>query len=124
MIARLRMLFRAVFQRAPRARALTLSFIELLARPLLLPFRLPRPRSANAPEPSSVQSQTDRLNAAAEHYFATYPNPEHLLSKPFSEPEALSRRMIDVGVLLDGLRVEPGQVVLELGAGTGWVSHF
>jgi ubiquinone/menaquinone biosynthesis C-methylase UbiE len=123
MTARLRTLFRAVFQRAPRARALALSLIDLFARPLLFPFQLPRPRSANAAERSSLQSQTDTLNTAAEQYFAAYPDPEHLLSKPFSEPWALSRRMIDMGVLLDGLRVEPGQTVLELGAGSGWVSH-
>ena len=124
MTARLRSLVRTVFQRTPRARASALSLIEGLARPLLLPFRLPRPRSATPAALASMESQTDHLNAAAEQYFAAYPDPEHLLAKPFSEPEALSRRLIDLGVLIDGLRLEPGQTVLELGAGTAWASHF
>jgi ubiquinone/menaquinone biosynthesis C-methylase UbiE len=124
MTARLRTLVRAVFQRAPRTREFALSVVEGLARPLLLPFRLPRPRSVEPSVLSSLEAQTDHLNAAAERYFATYPDPEHLIAKPFSEPEALSRRLIDLGVLIDGLRIEPGQTVLELGAGTAWVSHF
>jgi SAM-dependent methyltransferase len=47
-----------------------------------------------------------------------------LLRKPFSEPSAMSRRLIDLGVILDGLRLVPGDLVLELGAGSCWVSHF
>jgi SAM-dependent methyltransferase len=36
----------------------------------------------------------------------------------------LSRRLIDAGVLIDGLRLQPGDTVLELGAGSCWLSHL
>lgn len=71
-----------------------------------------------------LELKTDEFNREAEHYFAAYPDPDRLLDKPFSEPEFFSQRLIDVGVLVDGLRLRPGDVVLELGAGTCWLSHL
>ena len=112
-----------LFRKAPRLRSLALSALDLSARPLMLPFRLGRPPSTRAAA-AALEGQTDAFNRAAEAYFAAYPNPEHLLGKPFSEPESLSRRLIDLGVLLHGLRLRPGDVVLDLGAGTCWVSHL
>lgn len=120
----LRLLRRAVhplFRRAPRLRSIVLSGLELAARPALLPFRLSRPPSHS---PGSVEQQTAAFNRAAEDYYSGYTNPEHLLAKPFSEPESLARRLIDLGVLLHGLRLSPGDVVLDLGAGACWVSHL
>jgi SAM-dependent methyltransferase len=72
----------------------------------------------------TLATQTEELNRAAERYYAKNVNPQHLLDKPFSEPEAAARRFIDVGVLIDSLRLQPGDVVMELGAGTCWVSHL
>jgi SAM-dependent methyltransferase len=112
-----------LFRKVPRLRSLALTGLDLAARPVLLPFRLGRPPS-NDVGAASLEGQTAALNRAAEDYFAAYPNPEHLVGKPFSEPESLSRRLIDLGVLLYGLRLSPGDVVLDLGAGTCWVSHL
>ncbi len=124
MIQWLRLQLRPIFGRSPHLRAAVLKTLELLARPALLPFRLSRPPSHAPDALAALEADTGALNAAAERYYATYPEPEHLLDKPFSEPEALSRRLIDLGVLMDGLRLSPGQTVLELGAGTAWVSHL
>jgi SAM-dependent methyltransferase len=77
--------------------------------------------------PGSAPRSTDDvtlLNLAAEAYFHNYPNISYLLNKPFSDPSALSRRLIELGVLIDGMRLMPGDTVLELGAGPCWVSHF
>ena len=112
-----------LFRKAPRLRSLALTGLDLAARPVLLSFRLGRPPSNDAGG-AALEGQTAAFNRAAEDYFAAYPNPEHLLGKPFSEPESLSRRLIDLGVLLYGLRLRPGDVVLDLGAGTCWVSHL
>jgi SAM-dependent methyltransferase len=112
-----------LFRKAPRLRSLALTGLDLAARPVLLPFRLGRPPS-NVAGAAAMEGQTAAFNRAAEEYFAAYPNPEHLLGKPFSEPESLSRRLIDLGVLLYGLRLRPGDVVVDLGAGTCWVSHL
>jgi SAM-dependent methyltransferase len=111
-----------LWRRAPRLRSMALSAIDVAARPLFLPFRLDRPQPAAAP--ALLEQQTDTFNAAAERYFAQHTDDGHLLDKPFSEPAALSRRLIDVGVLIDALRLEPGDTVLELGAGSCWLSQM
>ena len=121
MVQLLRRAVHPLFRRAPRLRSLALAGLELAARPALLVFRLSRPTPQAA---ASLEEQTAAFNRAAEDYYAAYRNPEHLLAKPFSEPESLSRRLIDLGVLLHGLRLSPGDVVLDLGAGSCWVSHL
>jgi SAM-dependent methyltransferase len=123
MLQLIRRAVQPLFRKAPRLRSLALSGLDLAARPVLLPFRLGRPPSNHAAV-ATLEGQTEAFNRAAEAYFAAYPNPEHLLGKPFSEPESLSRRLIDLGVLLHGLRLEPGDVVVDLGAGTCWVAHL
>lgn len=123
MIDKLRRGWQAAFQRAPRLRALALSAIDVAARPLLLPFRLSRP-VADAGRASALERQTDAFNRAAETYYTDHADARQLLNKPFSEPHAVSRRLIDAGVLIEAMRLEPGDVVLDLGAGACWFSHL
>jgi SAM-dependent methyltransferase len=123
MIQLVRRGLRPVFQRAPRLRSLALDLLDLAARPVLLPFRLGRP-DTDAAAARAIEQRTDELNAAAETYYAAHADADHVLGKPFSEPESLARRLIDVGVLIDGLRLRPGHTVLELGAGSCWLSHM
>jgi SAM-dependent methyltransferase len=98
--------------------------IDLSVRPGLSLLRRPyrRPEIADSSVAHSIESTT-ALNQAAEDYYKNFPAPDFILGKPFSEPASLSRRLIDLGVLIDGLRVVPGDTVLELGAGSCWVSH-
>jgi SAM-dependent methyltransferase len=114
---------KALFARMPALRSLLLDAIDAAARLLLVPFRTRRPQ-ADPAAAAALLANVDRLNASAETYFASVTDVAHALGKPYSEPEALSRRLIDVGILLDGLRLQPGHIVLDLGGGTGWLSHM
>jgi len=110
---------------APILRTVTLAAIEGAARLILWPFRLGRSaRKANLDVAASVSDDTAALNEAAEQYFVQHPAPETLLRKPFSEPGLLAKRLVSVAALIDGLNLRPGHTVLELGAGTCWLSHF
>ncbi len=66
----------------------------------------------------------DAYNAAAENYFERVTDPEYLLHKPFSDRVHFARRLFDVGVLLYWMRIRPGHVVAEIGAGSCWLSHM
>jgi len=121
MIALFRKLLRPLFQWAPSLRTFTLDLVDLAARPLLIPFRLPPAHRKHA---DLIEAETERFNDAAEHRWATDTDLQHAMNKPFSEPESLARRFIDVGTLIDGLRLQPGDTVLEVGAGSCWFSHF
>ncbi len=83
----------------------------------------PAPRRPDL-EPSALLPRTEELNRAAEHYYATYPEPEFILGKPFTEEAEFARRFFNLGVLFHFLHLSPHDVVLELGAGTCWLSHF
>jgi SAM-dependent methyltransferase len=63
------------------------------------------------------------LNEAAERYFASLTDWEYQLTKPFSSADEAPSLLMNVGVLLQGLRVMPGATVLEFGAGTGWLAR-
>lgn len=83
------------------------------------PYR--RPPALDA---AAILARTDEYNAAAERYFAECADPEFLLAKPFSDPVHFPQSLFALGILFHSLRLSPGDVVLELGAGTCWVSHF
>jgi SAM-dependent methyltransferase len=119
----LRKLAGAALRRWLPLRPLLLSALDGLAYPLLVYFRVRHPRP-DAPSIGFTDYDVAAVNRAADEYFARVQDVSHLERKPFSEPAALSRRLIDLGVLIDGLRLVPGDTVLELGAGSCWVSHF
>jgi SAM-dependent methyltransferase len=66
----------------------------------------------------------DALNRTAEEYFAGLDHWEHHLAKPFANAGDTPALLINLAVLLQGLRLHPGMTVLELGAGTGWLSRI
>ena len=96
--------------------------IDLAIRPLLAPFVRPRPRPQPAAD-AAIEQAAGEFNRAAEQYYAGA-DPAHLTGKPFTESETFAKRLTDVGVIADALRLRPGDVVLELGAGACWLSHF
>src|SRR5262245_37787052 len=114
---------RRIFHQSPAIEAATLGLLDVWCRVALLPFRRAR-RHGQASEDASLVTATDRYNRAAEQYFATIDDPSFLIGKPFSEPAALPKHLIDAGVLLSALRVAPGDVVMEIGAGSCWLSHM
>src|SRR5262245_2956685 len=107
MRALLRKAVRPLFGRAPAVRRGGLRAIDRLVSPVLYFFTLrhQKPPALNADKPAA---DIAAFNQAAEDYFAKHDGDRHLLTKPFSEPESLSRRLIDLGVLIDGLRLAPG----------------
>ena len=72
---------------------------------------------------TELSEQTDEFNRAAERYFVASDR-DYLIGKPFTDRIFFARRLFDLGVLFHWLRVAPGDVVLELGAGSCWVSHL
>jgi SAM-dependent methyltransferase len=114
---------RRIFHRSPAIEAAALGLLDAWCQIALLPFRRAR-RHGRTSEDAAIVISTDRYNRAAEQYFAAIDDPSFLLAKPYSEPAALPKHLIDAGVLLSALRVAPGDVVMELGAGSCWLSHM
>ncbi len=112
-----------LFHRSPALQAGSLRVLDLWYQLALLPYRRRRRKGA-ATEHPDLAARTDGYNAAAERYFARFDTPSFLLDKPFSEPAALPKHLIDAGVLIAASRMAPGDVVLELGAGSCWLSHM
>jgi SAM-dependent methyltransferase len=101
----------------------TFSIMDLWHQVALLPYRRRR-RTGRIAEDPELLRQTDAYNEAAERYFASVTDPSYLLRKPFVDAELLPKYLIDVGVLIGSLRMLPGDTVLEIGAGSCWLSHF
>jgi SAM-dependent methyltransferase len=116
-------LARAVLHRVPALQPFALRALDAASQVALLPFRRARARGP-AGEPAARVASTDEYNRAAERYFAAFENPQFLLEKPFSDPQQLPKHLIDAGVLIEALRLRPGDVVMELGAGSCWLSHM
>lgn len=71
-----------------------------------------------------ARSSIDELNGMAEAYFASLTDWDFHLAKPFSRADEAPAMLINLAVLLQGLRLSPGDVVLDFGGGTGWLSRF
>ncbi|MCY3844915.1 MAG: class I SAM-dependent methyltransferase [Acidobacteria bacterium] len=98
--------------------------IELVATRLFVTWQMER-RTARPPfTTAELAARTDEFNRASERYFAEQRDVGFLLGKPYSDTLNFARRMFDIGVLAHWLRLSPGEVTAELGAGTCWLSHF
>lgn len=114
---------RWTFRRFPGARRALEKATDAVVRSVVGP-QVVIPPPAFTHDPADLLRRTDSFNQASEVYFARYPNPDFILNKPFSEPGEFPRYLFNLGVLFQWLRLAPGDVVLELGAGTCWLSHF
>jgi SAM-dependent methyltransferase len=114
---------RSIFQRSPGTASAVLRLLDLWYQVALLPFRRFR-RTGTATEDESLVRRTDAYVEAAERYFAGENDSAFLVGKPFSEPAATSKHLIDAGVLVAAMRLVPGDIVLEIGAGSCWLSHM
>src|SRR5688500_10437646 len=94
------------FRRSPRAQAIALGALDLAYQLVLFPFRRSR-AAGDASEREDLVARTDEYNRAAERYFATFENPQFLLDKPFSDKNLLSKHLVNAGVLIDALRLQP-----------------
>ncbi len=74
--------------------------------------------------PEQMVARTDAFNAASDRYFAEHEDLPFLLGKPYTDTDHFARRFFDIGVLAHWLRLAPGDVVMELGAGTCWLLQF
>ena len=89
-----------------------------------------RARTGLAPSasPSSAQravadADLEAFNRAAEHYFASLPDWDHHLAKPFSQSEETPVLLANLAVVLQTLKLTPGMRVLDFGGGSGWLSR-
>ena len=108
---------------SPWLRQMAFAAWEPILRLALLPFRLPT-RRGRPVERDELVARTAEYNAAAERYFAEHPEPWLLGTKPFSDSALFARHLIDAGVLIAGARLRPGDTVVEMGAGSCWLSHL
>jgi SAM-dependent methyltransferase len=112
-----------LLRQVPFVRGAVRGTMNTVFRVALLPFGRNR-RSGVAQESQALVQDTDRLNVAAEHYFAEFDQTPFLLRKPFSDESGFAKHLFNLGVLLHGLRLRRSDVVMEFGAGSCWVSHF
>lgn len=98
--------------------------VDIVANRLFLTRQMEL-RTARPPfTPDELAARADEFNRASERYFAEHRDVGFLLGKPYSDTLNFARRMFDIGVLTHWLRLSPGEVTAELGAGTCWLSHF
>ncbi len=108
---------------ASGAMALGRALVAGFYRVALSPFGRVR-RRADAAVQAEIEARTDAYNEAAEDYFRDFHDPGFLRNKPFSEADGFADRLFNLGVLFRGARLRPGDVVLDFGAGSCWMSHF
>ena len=106
--------------RSVRIRLLTDAIVERLFVTEQMVISPSRPRFTS----DELIANLDEYNKASERYFADYKDHAYLVGKPYTDTMNFARRLFDIGVLVHWLRLSPGEVLVELGAGTCWLSHF
>ena len=106
--------------RSVRIRLLTDAVVERLFVTEQMVISPARPRFTS----DELIANLDEYNKASERYFADYKDHAYLVGKPYTDTVNFARRLFDIGVLVHWLRLSPGEVLVELGAGTCWLSHF
>jgi SAM-dependent methyltransferase len=71
-----------------------------------------------------ADSSIDELNEKAEAYFSSLANWDHHLAKPFARADESPALLINLAVILQGLKLSPGMSVVDFGGGTGWLSRI
>ena len=80
--------------------------------------------AAHSASASASEAEIDEFNRAAEAYYATLPNWDHHLAKPFSQIAETPAILANLTVMLQSLELSPGLRVLDFGGGTGWLSRY
>jgi len=77
-------------------------------------------------DPKDVIRHTsvERLNQSADNYFSSVTDLTHLLSKPFSDIREVPDLLMNIGLLIKGLRLGKSMTVLEMAAGSCWLSRY
>ncbi len=70
------------------------------------------------------QHSVESLNETADEYFRRIVDPTPLMAKPFAFLHETPEMLENLGRLLAGLHLGKTMVVLDFGAGTGWLSRF
>ena len=85
--------------------------------------RPPRPAVNPCYGPAELSRRTDEFNQASEDYYSRSGR-DFLLGKPFTDRLGFARHLFSLGVLFHWARIAPGETVLEMGAGSCWLSHL
>jgi len=92
------------------------------ARPPMLP---PAPQTDDFIDVRELMRATslDEWNRRAEQYFAGLTSTDVQLAKPFASPADAPSILISAGAVIQAARLVRGLTVLDLGAGTGWLTR-
>jgi len=88
------------------------------------PTRAAERSAAHSASASASEAEIDEFNRAAEAYYATLPNWDHHLAKPFSQIAETPAILANLTVMLQSLELSPGLRVVDFGGGTGWLSRY
>lgn len=76
------------------------------------------------PKELIAELSVEELNRYSDEYYARLPLPDFQLAKPFSMVADAAEHFRLLGLLLGGLRMQPGLRVLDFGAGTCWLTKM